>query len=103
MAVCELAGGGVSCVVVAAAGDAEGGADLPDSVAGGGVNVSDHFPKFGGVLVPRMTAAFFKMSFSTLRSEFSRRRARSSSAAALSPPARGPSLPSCVLCEWLFQ
>jgi hypothetical protein len=59
-AVCELAGGGLSGVVVVAAGDAEGGADLTDSVAGGGVNVGDHLAKLGGVLVPRMTAAFLK-------------------------------------------
>jgi hypothetical protein len=31
-------------------------------------------------LVPRMTAAFFKMSFSSLRLAFSRRNLRSSSA-----------------------
>ena len=63
MAVCELVGGGVSGVLVAAAGDIEGDADLTDSVAGGGVNAGDHLPKFTGVLVPRMTAAFFNIVF----------------------------------------
>ena len=65
----------MSGVVVASVGDTEGDADLTHSVAGGGVNAGDHLPKFAGVLVPRMTAAFFKISFSTLRREFSRRRA----------------------------
>ena len=83
MAACELASGEVSGVLVAAAGHTEGDADLTDSVAGGGVSADDHLPKFAGVLVPRMTAAFFKISFSTLKSKFSRRRGYSSSAAAL--------------------
>ena len=48
----------MSGVLVAAAGDIEGDADLTDSVAGGGVNAGDHLPKFAGVLVPRMTAVF---------------------------------------------
>jgi hypothetical protein len=59
VAACELASGGVSGVLVAAAGDTEGDADLTHSVAGGGVNAGDHLPKFAGVLVPRMTAVFF--------------------------------------------
>ncbi|MDH4444093.1 MAG: hypothetical protein QE267_03080, partial [Akkermansiaceae bacterium] len=59
-----------------AAGDAEGGADRSDAMAGGLVDVIDHLPELSWGLVPRMTAAFFKMSFSCLRREFSRRRAR---------------------------
>jgi hypothetical protein len=59
VAACELASGGVSGALVAAAGDTEGDADLTHSVAGGGVNAGDHLPKFAGVLVPRMTAVFF--------------------------------------------
>jgi|GEM_PF-1832769 len=44
------------------------------------MDVGDHFPKLAWVLVPRIIAAFFKMSFSALSRAFSRRRERRSSA-----------------------
>jgi hypothetical protein len=77
----RLGGRGFGCVVIAASRDAEGGADEADAVAGGLVDFADHFSKPGWGLVPRMTAAFFKISFSALRRASSRRRVRRSSAA----------------------
>jgi hypothetical protein len=73
VAVGQLGGGGRGGVIVAAAGDAEHATDASDSLSGGGAEV-------GWGLVPRMIAAFFKMSFSALRRASSRRSARSSSA-----------------------
>ena len=99
----RLHGSGGGGVIVAAPGNAEGGADPSDALAGGLVDVADHFAKLGWGLVPRMTAAFFKMSFSWRRRAISRRRARGSSAAAFSPMARPPSLPPRAPCELLFH
>jgi len=53
-------------VVVAASGNVKDGTNPPDAVACGLVNVADHFSELGWVLVPRIIAAFFKMSFFTL-------------------------------------
>src|SRR5690606_13278060 len=94
-----LRGGGPGGVVVAAAGDTKDGANRADAISGGIMDFPDHFPELGWGLVPNMTAAFFKMSFSILRRAFSRRRERRSSAPARSPSARGPALPTCVPCE----
>ena len=54
-----LHGSGFGSVIVAAPGNAEGGADPTNTMAGGLVNIADHFPELGWGLVPRMTAAFF--------------------------------------------
>lgn len=97
--VCALGEGGCRGVIVAAAGDLESGTDRTDAMAAGVVDVPDHFAELGRSLVPRMTAAFFKMSFSILRRAFSRRRERRSSASLLSPAARSPPLPTCAPCE----
>jgi hypothetical protein len=51
-------------MVEAAARHLEAGADLTDAMAGGLADVLDHLAEFAGGLVPRMTAAIFKMSFS---------------------------------------
>ena len=83
-------------MVVAAARHAEHLADRAERVSGGTLNLVDHGAESGRGLVPRMTAAFFKMSFSILRRASSRRIARSSSAASRAPPACGPSLPPGV-------
>ncbi len=90
-----LRSGGFSGMVVAAARHFQHGADDPEGVAGGLADGVHHFPELDGSLVPRMTAAFFKMSFSIWRWALSRRRSRRSSASDLSPPARGHTLPTC--------
>ena len=64
-------------MIEAAARHLEAGTDLPDARAGGLPDIVDHLSELEGSLVPRMTAAFFKMSFSWRRRVFSRRRARS--------------------------
>ena len=56
--------GGLGGVVVAAAGHSQDVTDRADAVAGGLADVVNHFAELGWGLVPRMTAAFFKMSFS---------------------------------------
>ena len=63
----ELGLGGLSGVVKAAAGQAESGADLANTGAGILGEQSDQGASGYWVLRPRMTAAFFKMSFSSLR------------------------------------
>ena len=59
-AVLGLGGRGRGGVVEAAARDLEGGADWPEAVAGGLVDVVDRVAELAGSLGPRMTAAFFK-------------------------------------------
>jgi hypothetical protein len=73
----ELAVGRLGGVVVTAAGHFEHLANATHTVPGGGMDVLDHGSEFGWGLVPRMTAAFFKMSFSWRRRVSSRRRASS--------------------------
>ncbi len=63
-------------VVVAAARKIEDFADRTDPVTGGCMNDVDHFAELAGLLVPRITAAFFKMSFSMRNWAFSLRSAR---------------------------
>ena len=58
-AVLGLGGRGCGGVVAAAARHLEAGADWPDAMAGGLVDVVDHLAELAGSLVPRMTAAFF--------------------------------------------
>ena len=82
-AVLGLGGRGRGGVVEVAARHLEAGADGPDAIAGGLVNVVDHLAELQGSLVPRITAASFKMLFSWRSKVASRRRARSSSAAEL--------------------
>jgi len=94
----ELGGCGLSGMVVAASGHLESDTDPADCAAGGMADLLDHFPELGWGLVPRITAAFFKMSFSSLRTAFSRRRKRRSSASGLSSGTRVASLPGCPLC-----
>ncbi len=59
-----LRGGAFSGMEVAAARHFQHGADDPERVAGGLADGVHHFPELDGSLVPRMSAAFFKMSFS---------------------------------------
>ena len=81
-AVLGLGGRGRGGVIEAAAGHLEAGADWTDAIAGGLPDIVDHLAELeGSLVVPRMTAAFFKMSFSWRRRRFSWRRARRSSAA----------------------
>ena len=68
----DLRRGGCGGVVEAAAGLAEHGTDLADAAAGFLGDELDHRAAPGWGLVPRMTAAFFKMSFSSLRLAISR-------------------------------
>ena len=63
----ELGLGGLSGVVKAAARQAESGTDPADTGAGLFGEQSDQGASGYWVLRPRMTAAFFKMSFSSLR------------------------------------
>jgi hypothetical protein len=63
----ELGLGGLSGVVKAAARQVESGADLANTGAGVLGEQSDQGASGYWVLRPRMTAAFFKMSFSSLR------------------------------------
>src|SRR5690606_6498754 len=86
-------GGGM---VIAAPGNAENFADWSDRVPGVTVDLIDHFAELCGLLVPRIIAAFFKMSFSMRSWAFSRCSARRSSAPEPSPTARVPPLPTCV-------
>jgi len=95
----NLPRGGGRRVVEAAAGLAEHGADLADTAAGFLRDELDHRAAPGWGLVPKMTAAFFKMSFSNLRLAISRRNLGTSSAPGGSPPARNPPLPRCPGCE----
>jgi len=97
----ELGRGGCAGVIEAAAGMAEHRAYLADAAAGFLSNGLDHRAAAGWGRVPRMTAAFFKMSFSSLRLAISRRSLGSSSTAASSPTARSPSLPTRPSCESL--
>ena len=89
------------CRVKAATGHFE---DITDLANAGPAFLSyeqDHLAILLGVLVPRKIAAFFKMSFSTRRSAFSRRRMRSSFASASSSGScwtRRPPLPICAFC-----
>src|SRR5688500_12505172 len=95
----ELGRGGCGSVVEAAASLPKRLTDFSNTAASLLREELDHRPSPAWGLVPRMTAAFFKMSFSSLRLVFSRRKRRSSSAAGTSPSARSPSLPSCAACE----
>ena len=83
-------------VVVAAPGKLKHFADRANAVSGVEVDPGYHFAELCGLLVPRIIAAFFKMSFSMRSWAFSRRSARKSSAPERSPTARIPSLPTCV-------
>ena len=42
----------------------EAGTDLPDAIAGGLPDIVDRLAELEGALVPGITAAFIKMSFS---------------------------------------
>lgn len=83
-------------VVVAAPGKLQHFADRANAVSSIEVDPGYHFAELCGLLVPRIIAAFFKMSFSMRSWAFSRRSARKSSAPERSPTARIPSLPTCV-------
>ena len=68
LAVSELCRGRPGRMVVRAARQAQGRADAPDGRPRAVSDGDDHFPDLGLGLVPRITAAFFKMSFSSWRS-----------------------------------
>jgi hypothetical protein len=60
-------------------------------------NAMNHLAELFGIFVPRIIAAFFKISFSGMRRAFSRRKARKESASDSSPSACCPAVPPCVL------
>ena len=66
--------GGCGGVIEAAAGFSKYGANPADTASGFLNKKLDHRAAPSWVLVPRITAAFFKMSFSSLRLVTSRRR-----------------------------
>jgi len=76
MHVGDLSHGGGGGVVEAAAGFLEDRAHLANTAAGLLRDELDHRPAPGWGLVPRMTAVFFKMSFSILSWAWSRRNRR---------------------------
>ena len=63
-------------MITAAARHFQHGADDPDGVAGGLADGVHHFVELVGTMLPGMTVAFFKMSFSSSRQAFSRHRSR---------------------------
>ena len=85
--VTELPGRRSGCVIVAAARKFQGGANPANAVASLLVDGHDHFPDLDWGVVPRISAAFFKMSFSTFRLATSCRSLRSSSASVVVAPA----------------
>jgi hypothetical protein len=60
----SLCGGGPRGVIVTISWHRQGGTDDPDGQPGGPAQIMDHLMELAGPLVTRMTAAFFKMSFS---------------------------------------
>jgi hypothetical protein len=76
----DLGHGGCAGVVKAAASLAEHFTNLAHTGSGFPGYELDHRAAPGWGLVPRMTAAFFKMSFSSLRLATSRRSRRSTTA-----------------------
>ena len=81
--------GGSRCggVIEAAARQFQGGTHRPHTAAGLPGDLGDHRASGERGLVPRMMAAFFKMSFSSLRWEFSRRSRANSAMVACWPSA----------------
>jgi len=82
-------------MIEAAPRDVENVADSADAQTGLIFDRTDHLAPFFWALVPRITAAYFKMLFSSRSRDTSRLRTRNSSATASSPSARWPPLPSC--------
>ena len=82
-------------MIEAAPRDVENVADSADAQTGLIFDRTDHLAPFFCALVPRITAACFKMLFSSRSRDTSRLRTRNLSATASSPSARWPPLPSC--------
>jgi hypothetical protein len=81
---------GFSGVIVATTRDLKNGTNTSNAMAGALMDYGDHRSELLWALVPRMIAAFFKISFSCLSKASSRRSTVQSSAAGFSPTARCP-------------